>query len=131
MFVLRNLDVEVYGNEIYDYMSPKMKNGYLFPKALINLFKKYGFKAKLKKGNLNSLKSELTKGKPVIVIIGKGFSFQHYIVVTGYDERNIYTVDSLISEGDFNYNKQYTNSEFLRLWENNLPIFNSMYISID
>lgn len=130
-FVLRNLGVEVYGEEIYQSMSPKMKNGYLMPDALIKLFKKFGYKAVLKKGDLDDLKSELVKGRPVIVVIGKGFDWQHYVVVTGYDKNSIYTVDSLVSKGSFTYNKKYSNENFLKLWKNNLPIFNSLYIGVE
>lgn len=130
-FVLRNLGVKVYGGDIYKDMGPKMGNGYLLPEALIKLFKKFGYDATLKKGDLKDLKAELIKGRPVIVVIGKGFDWQHYVVVTGYDKDSIYTVDSLVSKGSFTYNKKYSNANFLKLWKNNLPVYNSLYISID
>lgn len=130
-FVLRNLGVEVYGGDIYGSMTPKMKNGYLLPDALISLFKKNGFKAILRRGNLEDLKRQLLKGKPVIVVIGRGFNWQHYIVVTGFDKDNIYTVDSLLNYSEGSYNKKYSNFEFTKLWNNELPIFNSLYIDIE
>lgn len=130
-FVLRNLGIDVYGQDLYGQMSPKMKNGYLLPNAIVDLFNKNGFKASFKKGDLQNLKYEVSKGKPVIVVIGKGFNWQHYVVVTGYDANNIYTVDSLVSETNANYNRFYTNENFLKLWQNDLPIFNGLYISIE
>lgn len=131
-YLLRNLGVEVYGEELYPNMEPKMTNGYLMPQALIKLFKQHGYSLRLCRGNLNALKNELTKNHPVLVVIGQGFAWQHYILLTGYDKEFIYTVDSLCGENPGTVmNKSYETEEFFRLWKNSLPVYNCLFFQLD
>ena len=80
----------------------------------------------------NALKNELTKNHPVLVVIGQGFAWQHYILLTGYDKEFIYTVDSLCGENPGTVmNKSYETEEFFRLWKNSLPVYNCLFFQLD
>lgn len=64
-----------------------------------------GMQARLYKGDLPSLKSELRQGRPLIVFINRGWKavpIGHYMVVNGYDEaRQGLYVHSALSEDKF------------------------------
>ncbi len=96
--------------------------GYVFPSAITNLFKEKGYGAISYSGNLQTLKHELTKCNPVIVLINIE-NDTHYAVVVGYDQKNIYLVDSLkenVNVDNPNYNRMLTEEEFKEVWDTNM-----------
>lgn len=130
-YVLRFLGEKVKGEEIYSSMNYKLSNGYVLPQALIQTFDKYDVSAELYSGTLDTLKTRLANGIPIIVIIGDGFKWQHYVTVTGYDENNIYLYDSNFeNETSKSYNRTISNSEFINTWKNKLPFFEQAYFVI-
>ena len=80
----------------YQIIRKKIKRtfGYVFPSSITNLFKEKGYEATSYSGNLHTLKHELTKANPVIVLINIK-NDANYAVVVGYDQKNIYLVDFL------------------------------------
>ena len=130
-YVLRCLNEEATGKEIYTQFKHTFKNGYVLPQSLIQTFKKYGYKAKIRKGNIETLKARASAGVPVIVIIGDGMKWQHYVSVVGYDEGNILLYDSNYDTNNASgYNRVLSNSEFNKLWENGIPFFEKSYFVI-
>jgi ABC-type bacteriocin/lantibiotic exporter with double-glycine peptidase domain len=135
-YVLRNFGREVTGDEIYKRMSFKIPvSGYILPKGIITFVKKSGFKSEIYKGDLSNLKSKVAEGNPVVVLIGKGFYWQHYMTLVGYndDKQELYFYDSKRTNDENNSlvgNRSMTEEYFMELWKNGLPIFNRVYISV-
>ncbi len=105
------------------------------------MLRNYGFKTKYYKGNINTLKSEVSKGTPVIVFIKvqKDLKNLHFVPVIGYDKEYIYLSESLShlvnDEGEQkNYNRKVPIEEFEILWDvkriHTLPYSNT-YIAVD
>lgn len=106
--------------------------GFVFPPAITNLFKEKGYEAISYSGNLHTLKHELTKCNPVIVLINIE-NDTHYAVVVGYDQKNIYLVDSLnenVNVDNPNYNRMLTEEEFKEVWNTNMLLSSNIYIVI-
>lgn len=83
-------------------------------------------------GNLHTLKHELTKGNPIIVLINIE-NDTHYAVVVGYDQKNIYLVDSIkenVNVENPNYNRMLTEEEFKEVWNTNMLLSSNIYIVI-
>ena len=98
-FVLRHLGKSITGEEAFKDVPFQMKGGIAFPKGITGFFKKRGIKMTACVGNLSSLKNELARGNPVIVVI-RSFvkkSYLHFATITGYDEENFYLADSIQS----------------------------------
>ena len=86
-------------------------------------------------GSLETLKTRLTAGTPIIVLIGNSLNWQHYMTLVGYDDttNEMYFFDSLKSFDENNGqpgNRTITTDYFLKLWNNGLPIFNQLYFTI-
>lgn len=107
--VMRHLGLEAEGSEIYNIITDKLKDGCVYPKGILRLFDKYGFHIKYCRGNLNSLKNEVSKGNPVIVMIRTRADkkWLHYVPVVGYDENNVFIAESL--KELVNCNEKYYN----------------------
>ncbi len=137
-YVMRHLGLEADGNEIYNIMTGKLKDGCVYPKGILNLFPKYGLHIKYCRGNLNSLKNEISKGNPVIVMIRTyaDKSWLHYVPVVGYDENNIFIAESLkelVNCNEKYYNRTVENSEFKKLWNTcmlKMPLYKNTYMLI-
>lgn len=109
-YLLRHYGENVTGSEMYEKIIKKKKNGTVTAKNILQPLREYGKKLKYVRGNLTSLKNEVAKGVPVIVVIRgqlKGFSM-HFAVVTGYDEEYIYLADSV--ESFTNVEKKHLNA---------------------
>lgn len=138
-FVLRHFGVDVNGEELYQKMPNKIKDGYVYPKGIQNLFPQYGFRVKYCTGNLNALKCEVSKGNPVIVMIRVNAekNWLHYVPVVGYDERHIFIAESLKELVNCNkkyYNREVNNSEFRKLWNTGMvkmPFYRNTYMVIE
>lgn len=61
-YILRCFKINANGNTLYKDFPCKLPSGSITPLGIRKVFKKYGFKTKYLKGNMNSLKLELEKG---------------------------------------------------------------------
>lgn len=138
-YVLRSFGIEADGNDIYVKIDRKMKNGAVMPRVLAKEIRKYGYKADYVKGNLDTLKADLSEGKRVIVLIRTKLDkkWLHYVPVVGYDEDHIYIAESMSSlincENEY-YNRKLTYRKFLKYWDTReiyMPFYRNTYIVIE
>lgn len=72
----------------------------------------------------------------MIVFVGNGLFWQHYMTLVGFDEakKELYFVDSK-KERDENGllpgNRTMTEEYFLKWWDNGLPVFDHVYITVN
>lgn len=138
-YVLRHRRIEADGKTIYENMPNKMRNGYTYPKGIKNLFLRYGFCAMYCRGNLKTLKSELNKGNPIIVMIRvyPQKNYLHYVPVVGYDKEHIYLAESLAELANCDaecYNRKVKNNDFLTLWNTAMikqPFYKNTFYTIE
>jgi len=138
--VLRHFGIEADGFEVYANFPGKMKTGRVYPKGIRTYLKQKGFKTGYYKGNINSLKKQISKGNPVIVFIKvrKKSNNLHFVPVTGYDKDYLYIAESLEhlvnnKDDSTNYNRKVSIDEFKKLWNiKNLriPFYSNTYITI-
>jgi len=136
-FVLRNSGIEAKGLEVYAKIPFKIPiSGYVLPKGVISYLQSQRLKPMIYKGDLSTLKGSLVHGTtPIIVLVGNGLFWQHYMTLVGYDDDKdeLYFVDSnkLNDENeDFPGNRTMESDYFLKWWSNGLPIFNHVYITV-
>jgi len=135
-FILRNLGIKSTGADVYaeiPFKDPFI--GYVFTKGLILYLQTQGLTPMIYKGDLTTLKARLAQeASPIIVLIGEGVSWQHYITLLGFDDdkNELYFFDSN-EENDKNAelpgNRTMEQDDFLNLWNNGLPVFNRVYIA--
>lgn len=136
-YVLRHWGIAASGDDLYDIMPNKMKDGYVYPKGIQNLLPQYGLQVKYCAGNIASLKNEVSTGNPVIVMlrIRPDKNWLHYVPVVGYDEENIFVAESLAEL--VNCSEQYCNRKipmkaFKKLWNTGMlkmPLYRNIYIT--
>ena len=87
-YVLRHFNIDADGNALYPHFPFKFPDGSISPLGIRLALKRYGFKTKYYKGNIQSLKSELEHGIPVIASLYStpASKVRHFVPVTGYDE---------------------------------------------
>ena len=78
----------------------------------------------------------MIEGTPVIVLVGDGLNWQHYMTLVGFDQSlsEVYFFDSLRQDdenGEAPGNRTLSTDYFLQLWDNGLPIFNHIYFTIE
>lgn len=137
-YILRHWDIEEHGDNLYEVIPNKMKDGYVYPKGILNLLSQYGFKIKYCAGNIAALKNEVSKGNPVIVMIRiqTDKNYLHYVPVVGYDEQYIFIAESLadfVNSNEQNYNRKISVKEFKKLWNTSMlkmPFYRNTYITI-
>ncbi len=135
-FVLRNFGEKANGTEVYQHLSHKIPvSGYVLPKGVFDYLKQSGLKVQILRGNLKDLKVRLSQGNPVIVLVGKGFRWQHYMTLVGYNtnKKELYFFDSgkgSDTNGSLPGNRTMNENYFLSMWNNGLPIFNRIYFFI-
>jgi ABC-type bacteriocin/lantibiotic exporter with double-glycine peptidase domain len=131
-YILRCLGENTKGQDIYERFDYKLANGYVLPQALINVFHDYGYKAKMYRGDIKQLKTRLSEGRPIIVLIGNGISWQHYVTIVGYNEKKIFLYDSnKDTDHSKGYNRTMDVSEFIKQWENGIPLFEKIYFVVE
>ena len=136
-FVLRNSGLQAKGIEVYRKIPFKIPiSGYVLPKGVMTYLESQGLKPMIYKGNLSSLKARLIEGDaPVIVLVGNGLFWQHYMTLVGFDDDKgeLYFFDSN-KANDENVelpgNRTMTRDYFLQMWSNGLPVFNHVYIAV-
>lgn len=137
-YLLRHLDREKDGDCLYEVMPNKMRDGCVRPKGIIRLLSQYGVKAKYCAGNITALKKEVSKGRPVIVMIRtwENQNWLHFVPVVGYDENHIYIAESLKELANCNeryYNRKITVGEFRKLWNTSMwkmPCYRNTYVTV-
>lgn len=127
-YVLRCLGEDITGKSCYDQLGYKFSNGYVLPQALTEMFAQYDYAATIYRGDLDSLKTRLRQGNPLIVLVGKSYHWQHYITVVGYDKDNVYIYDSNNDiDNSKGYNRALSYADFMAIWENGIPFFAKIY----
>ncbi len=136
-YMMRHFGRDITGDEVYSKM-PHLKNGTILPKHVVSLFRKEGFDATYFRGSLDTLKSLVEQGDPVIVFIRSSLNSNilHFVNMVGFDEKNIFIVDSLennINEPSGHYNRKVSNEEFLKLWNTSrfvMPLHKNTFIRV-
>ncbi len=124
-FVMRHFGQDCSGEDVYNQLDYKLSSGYVLPQAILDYFTDHQYQITLYQSDLSQLKTRVARGNPVIILMGQGGSWQHYAVVVGYDEENIYLFDSLKQtvEDNPHYNRSMTTAYFEKLWNNGIPFF--------
>lgn len=138
-YVLRSYGIEANGNDVYAKIHGKMKNGAVMPGILVKAIRGYGCNACYVKGNLETIKSDLSEDKRVIVFIRTRLdkNWLHYVSVVGYDDEYIYiaeSMNSLVNCQEEKYNRKLTHQEFLKYWDTReiyMPFYRNTYIVVD
>ncbi len=140
-YVLRHFGMEADGDELYTNFPSKMRSGNVYPKGIRTVLRKKGFKTSYYKGNINTLKYEVSKGIPVIVFIKvhKDRNNLHFVPVVGYDKDYVYLSESLrelvnCNDDNNSYNRKVPINEFRKLWNVkniNMLLYSNTYITVD
>ncbi|AFQ44260.1 hypothetical protein [Desulfosporosinus meridiei] len=137
-FVLRTFGQSLQGAEVYAKIPYKIPiSGYVLPKGVVSYFQSQGFSPAIYRGDLNSLKTRLVQGnEPIIVLVGNGLFWQHYMTFLGYDDKKkeLYFFDSgrdNDENADLTGNRTMTEDYFLKWWSNGLPVYNHVYITVE
>ena len=136
--VFRSFGMETEGSQIYESIQHKMKNGAVMPKTLKKFIRKSDMEADYVKGSLESLKTDLSEGKRIIVFIKTRLdkNWLHYVSVVGYDENNVFIAESMSSLKNCEtkyYNRKVTNEEFMKYWDTRewyMPFYKNTYLMI-
>lgn len=134
-YILRNFGVEAEGSELYETYPCKYPDGTVNPKGITEFFKKRGYNAAFYKGDIDTLKKQISCGVPVIAFI-KVFpskSYLHFVPIVGYDEEYLYLADSLkytINCNMKSYNRKILIKDFENIWRTGIPFYKNTYIVI-
>lgn len=138
-YILRHFDIAAKGEDLYQMIPNKMKNGYVYPKGIVKLLGQYNINSKYCIGTINSLKQEICKGTPVVVLIkyNQDKNWLHFVPVVGFDENKIYLAESLkefINCENELYNREIEISEFKKLWNTRMlkmPLYANTYLTFE
>ncbi|RTR35419.1 peptidase [Robertmurraya yapensis] len=140
-YLLRHFGMEDEGEALYTRFPSKTKAGNVYPKGIRTVLRKKGFKTNYYKGNINTLKYEVSKGTPVIVFIKvqKDRNNLHFVPVVGYDKEYIYLSESLrrlvnCDDEHKGYNRKVPINEFKKLWNIkriHMLFYSNTYIAVD
>lgn len=136
-YVLRHFGENETGLHLYEQFNYKLPfSGYVLPKGILDYFEDSLYKINMYTGTLETLKTNLTEGTPIIVLVGKGLDWQHYMTVVGYNDNldELYFFDSLRKSdenGNSPGNRTLSGDYFLSMWDNDLPIFNHLYFTLE
>lgn len=140
-YLLRHFGMEDEGEALYTRFPSKTRAGNVYPKGIRTVLRKKGFKTNYYKGNINTLKYEVSKGTPVIVFIKvqKDRNNLHFVPVVGYDKEYIYLSESLrrlvnCDDEHKGYNRKVPINEFKKLWNIkriHLLFYSNTYIAVE
>lgn len=72
-------------------------------------------------GSIDDLKRIIDSGSPALVLCyynkQQYWDNLHYILITGYDDKNLYIADSLHHAGALYYNRSVPYKQFLKMWD--------------
>ncbi len=137
-FIRRYYGDEVYGSEVYreiSYNSP-VDIG-VPPHRIMRNFEENSLNASARTGDLEHIKHYAAREIPVIVLVGQGISWQHYMVLIGFDSEKseLYFYDSEVSSFDRSRsdpgNRTMSEEKFLKIWQNRLPVFSQLFITVE
>ena len=108
---------------------------YVLPEGILEYFERPPYQIHIYTGTFKTLKTQLTKGVPIIVLVGVGLDWQHYMTLVGYDDslNEVYFFDSLKDHdenGNALGNRTLSSDYFLDMWDNKIPTFNHLYFTI-
>ena len=129
-YVMRHLGKDINASDLYSDINRMF--GLVSANSVVELFEKYDYNAKAYHGDINTLKSRLLDGIPVIAFVSIP-NDTHYIVIVGYDEDYIYIVDSILencNEDGGWYNRKLSIDEFKDIWKTNMYPVDDVYIVI-
>lgn len=134
-YVLRHFGMEADGNDIYKNFPRKLADGTITSKGILAFFKRQGFDVAYYRGNVESLKLQLTHGVPVIAFVRTlpNQRYLHFVPVIGYDRDSLYLADSLhytINCNETYYNRKISFPDFERVWKTWVPFNKYSYIVI-
>ncbi len=136
-FVLQHYGIDIPGIESYREMAYHIPfNIGIPPYRLVHHLNNSGLITSIYRGNLLNLKTHIASEHPVIVLIGNGFHWQHYIVLLGYNmnKQTLYFYDPQRAVNPLNnrfyINRRISFADFYKLWSNGLPIYNHVYIPV-
>ena len=137
-YILRHWDIEEHGDNLYEVIPNKKKDGRVYPRGILNLLSQYGFNVKYCAGNIAALKNEVSRGNPVIVMIRiqTDKNYLHFVPVVGYDEQYIFIAESLadfVNSNEQYYNRKILVKEFKKLWNTSMlkmPFYRNTYITM-
>ena len=135
-YVLRHFGENKTGLALYAEFNYKLPfSGYVLPKGILEYFEKSSYQIHMYTGTFETLKTQLTKGVPIIVLVGVGLDWQHYMTLVGYDDslNEVYFFDSLKDHdenGNALGNRTLSSDYFLDMWDNKIPTFNHLYFTI-
>lgn len=135
-YVMRHFGETKKGLELYKEFNYKLPfSGYVLPKGILDYFQDSTYDVNMYYGTFETLKTRLTEGTPIIVLVGDGLKWQHYMTVVGYDDslNEVYFFDSLREEDENQEapgNRTLSTNYFLNMWNNGLPIFHHLYFTI-
>lgn len=137
-FIRRYYGQEVYGSDVYDQISYNLPVDIgVPPHKLLRHFRQHNLNATARLGELEHLKHYASRDIPLIVLVGEGISWQHYMVFLGYDREKdeLYFYDSEVGNIDrFRQapgNRTLTEKQFLDIWNNSLPGFSQLFITVE
>ncbi len=137
-YLMRHYGKDVTGDMIYKNM-PHLDNGTILPKHVVRLLRNEGFDAGYFRGSIDTLKALVEKGDPVIVFIRSSLDSDilHFVNVVGFDEENIFIVDSLennINEPSEHYNRKVSLADFRKIWNTSrtiMPLHRNTFIKAE
>lgn len=140
-YLLRHFGMEDDGEGLYTHFPSKTRVGTVYPKGIRTVLRKKGFKTNYHKGNVSTLKYEVSKGTPVIVFIKtqKDRNYLHFVPVVGYDKEYIYLSESIkklvnCDDEHNRYNRKVPINEFKKLWNVkriHMLLYSNTYIAVD
>ena len=137
-FLLRHFGRETTGEELYQEITGRRKDGTVYPSGVRRLLSRHGLQAAYCIGSLEALKNEVSKGAPVIVLIRTYLNRKclHYVPVVGFDQKSIFIADSLAElancEGK-GYNRKVPWKDFRKLWNTSMlkmPLYRNTFFAV-
>ncbi len=136
-FVLRYYGFDLSGGDVYREMVYFRYYSYgIMPGKLVKTLNAHGLKANMYRGRTEHLYYYISRDIPVIVLIGEGLRWQHYLVLLGYnrDLSKFYFYDPsrgpLSGVSPYPGNRVMDKEEFTSLWQNRVPFYNNLYIPV-
>ena len=155
-YVLRHFGMDVTGEEVYAGMI-KVWKGRVWVREVRRQLEKRGFKTKYWRGTPETLRRELDKGDPVILLLNTAESALtlHFAAATGYDEGHFFLADSAkpvisysprrmtplpggrLPEGirvNGPFNRVVTEEELLKTWDTGsilMPFHRFTYVTVE
>ncbi len=97
--------------------------GMTSPDCLPMALSKYGVPAYLLVGNFDILRHYVSSGKPVIVLLRSGVTYWHYVVVVGYDRKDV-----IIADPGWGTERRMPINQFLGAWSFKMDMYGNAVV---